>query len=202
MVRLIPVLERSFADCPFWPAEGDGFHLVVPRRPSSGQVGALVWALVTWAATDDDGEVVAGDAAEAVARCLAVEGEDDFAAGGLRVVAGDLVLDPGCCVGLDEWRGWLEVAAGGQADLGHDPAVWVEHRGQVVHLSWCHDDDRPTGVGLDVPRADLRALLGEVRADLLGFLAALDPWARRAVPGLADRLVAHVDRRLAIGAPL
>src|SRR5690349_19218545 len=45
----------------------------------------------------------------------------DFAPGSLRITAGDLVIDPGCCVGLDEWRDWARVISGEVIYLGHDP---------------------------------------------------------------------------------
>ncbi|WP_141976361.1 hypothetical protein [Saccharothrix saharensis] len=198
MTTMVPVLELPVAHCPFWPAELGVRYLVVPRAPSAGQVGAAAWALVAWAATDDRGTVVATNAAEAVELCLASGEQGEFAAGGLRVGTGDLVLDPGCCFGLDEWRAWVDIAAGGTADLGHDPGLLVEHLGEVVRLTEVDDDDEPAGRVVELPRAELRELLHEVRSDLLGFLDALGEWARRTVPAQADRFVAAVDRRLAI----
>jgi hypothetical protein len=134
--------------------------------------------------------------------------DEDFAPGGLRVGDDDVVIDPGCCVGLDEWRDWLRVLDGEVIDLGHDPDALVEHRGPVVRV-WKSGGRLPSGSVLDpdeshidISRAALPQLLGAVRQDLLGFLSALHPWAQGIRTDLADPLTAAVDRRLQISAPL
>ena len=207
MITLTPVLERWYADCPFWPAESADFHFAVPRRPASHQVGAVVWALIGRSVTADDLAITATDAAEAVDRYLAHD-DEDFAPGGLRVGDDDDVIDPGCCIGLDEWRDWLHVIDGEAIYLGHDPDILVEHRGPMVrvgtsggHLAAGSTPD-PARRHVDLPRHALPQLLGAVQQDLAGFLTALHPWARSVRADLADPLVAAVDRRLQISAPL
>jgi hypothetical protein len=103
MITLTPVLERWAADCPFWPAEQTDFYIAVPGRPTSQQVGTVVWALIGRSATADDLSIIATNAAEAIERFLTCD-DEDFAPGGLRLGDDDVVIDPGCCVGLDEWR--------------------------------------------------------------------------------------------------
>lgn len=207
MITLIPVLERWSADCPFWPVDQPGFYVPVPRRPTPLQVATVMWTLIGRGLTDDDLSVTATDAAAAIEDYLTSE-DEDYAPGGLRVAAGDVVIDPGCCVGLDEWRDWLRVPGGEVIDLGHDPDVLVEHRGPVVRV-WKDKSQLlpgelpgPGDEHIDVPRDALPGLLCSVRDDLAGFLTALRPWARDVVGELADPLAAAVDRRLQISAPL
>ncbi|HEX5597152.1 MAG TPA: hypothetical protein VFX61_14230 [Micromonosporaceae bacterium] len=204
---MTPVLERWSVDCPFWIAEQDEFFLPVSRRPTPGRLGATVWALIARSITGEDLSVTATSAAEAIEAYLTCD-DEDFAPGGLRITAGDVVIDPGCCVGLDEWRDWLQVLGGQVIDLGHDPNVLVEHRGPVLRLWQDKDQLLPAelpGPGdqhIDIPRKALPGLLREVHRDLVGFLAALHPWARTIVADLADPLTAAVDRRLRISEPL
>ncbi|GLY07814.1 hypothetical protein [Actinoplanes sp. NBRC 101535] len=207
MITLTPVVERWFADCPFWPAEQTGFTVAVPRTPTSQQVGAVVWALIGRAVTADDVSITAANAAEAIDGYLACA-DEDYAPGGLRVRDGDVVIDPGCCVGLDEWRDWLRVIDGAVIDLGHDPDPLIEHRGPVIRV-WKDCGQRsfgqvpgPDEPHVDVPRHVLPNLLGAVQQDLAGFLTALRPWVQGIRADLADPLVAAVDRRLQISAPL
>ena len=206
MITLTPVLER-WSDCPFWPVDQPDFFVSVPRRPTSLQVATVVWTLIGRGLTADDLSVSATEPAAAIEEYLTSE-DGDFAPGGLRVAAGDVVIDPGCCVGLDEWRDWLRVPGGAVIDLGHDPDVLVEHRGPVVRV-WKDksrllpgEEPGPGDEHIDVPREALPGLLGAVRDDLAGFLAALRPWAQGVVGELADPLVTAVDRRLRISAPL
>ncbi len=195
-----PVLERGVGHCPFWAVEPGEFHLTVPRTPTPAQVGELVWAMVGGV---DDVDRASG-AVEAVDAFLGGDDDAFHVPGGLRVASGDVVVQPGCCIGLEEWRDWLDVLAGEVVWLGHSPDVRVEQFGPVVRIWRDEDlvDPKFTGPHVDIPRAALPALLRDVRLDLVGFLDALGPWARSTVPARADRLVAAVDRRLVISAPL
>lgn len=207
MITLTPVLERWAADCPFWPAEQTDFHIAVPGRPTSQQVGTVVWALIGRSATADDLSIIGTNAAEAIERFLTCD-DEDFAPGGLRLGDDDVVIDPGCCVGLDEWRDWLRVIGGEVIDLGHDPDPLVEHRGPVVRV-WKDGGQLPAGSipdpdepHIDIPPHALPQLLGAVQQDLLGFLSALHPWVQGIRADLAHPLATAVDRRLQIRAPL
>jgi hypothetical protein len=204
VISMTPVLARGASACPFWPAEVDDYYLVLRRLPAPEQVGAAVWALIERSVT---AEGLPGTATEAIETYL-TSSDDDFAPGGLRVTDGEVVVDPGCCVGLDEWRNWLEVPAGHPIDLGHDPDVLLEHRGPVLRL-WKDKDHlipgKPPGADeqyIDMPRDALLPLLRAVRQDLVGFLAALHAWTRGIDAELAEPLAAAVDRRLRISAPL
>ena len=198
MITLVPVLERWNVDCPLWPVERGDFLLPVPRVPAAEQTGAVMWALIGLSVTDNDLALTVASATEAIEKYLGRDDDGDYAPGGLRVVAGDVVIDPGCCVGLDEWREWLGLARGEVIDLGHDPDVAAEQCGPVVRI-W-KDKRTHRGPYIDVPRDTLPGILAGVQQDLAGFLAALHPWACEIDPRLADRLVDDVDRRLRISA--
>jgi hypothetical protein len=207
MITLTPVLERWSVDCPFWPVEPTDFFVAVPRRPAARQMGTVMWTLIGRSVTADDLSIIATDPIDAIENYLTSD-DGDFAPGGLRVGHGDVVIDPGCCVGLDEWREWLRVIGGEVIDLGHDPDPLIEHRGPVVRV-WKDGGQRPSGPSfdprepyIDIPRHALSELLGAVRRDLLGFLSALRPWAQSIHADLADPLTAAVDHRLQISAPL
>lgn len=99
--------------------------------------------------------------------------------GGLRIAdrrTGAVVV-PGCCGGLEDWRDWLEILAGGSPWLGHDPSPKVEIDGDRARV-W-QDSNPVRGPYVDVPLADLPGLLLGVQRDLTAFLELLDtPVAR------------------------
>ncbi|OKI29904.1 hypothetical protein A6A25_29770 [Saccharothrix sp. CB00851] len=204
---MTPVLERWCDDCPFWTVEAEESHLAIARSPAPNRVAAAAWALVAHGAGNVDLRADVPDAAGAVEAFLSADADENVARhspGGLRVVSGGCMIQPGCCLGLEEWRTWLRVLDGEEIWLGHSPDAVMEQRGAVVRI-WADDDlvERcRTGPYVDLPRAALPDLLQEVRRDLLGFLDALGSWARATVPTHADRLVAAVDRRLVISPPL
>ncbi|MER5267811.1 hypothetical protein ABTZ99_37500 [Actinosynnema sp. NPDC002837] len=203
MITMTPVVERPVGDCPFWSVEPGEYHVEVPRSPTPSRVAVLAWALVAHGVDDVDLHADVSDAVGAVDAFLAAE-DERHVPGGLRIVAGDVVADPGCCFGLDEWRTWLEVLDGEAIWLGHSPDTVVQHRGEVVRI-WPNEDlanPRFTGPHVDIARDALLGHLREVREDLVGFLDALGTWARSTVPDRADRFVAAVDRRLGISPPL
>lgn len=146
------------------------------------------------------GERNAGDGGEQVRRLLTAECV--VAPGGLRVrdtVTG-VTASPGCCFGLENWRDWLDLVEGGEPWLGHDPEPRVEHVGAVIRL-W-PDAARQEGLPVDIPRAELRELLGSVRDDLAGFLKSVERWASGGFAPLTAALVARLDESLAVSAPL
>ncbi len=196
---MTPVLERRHGDCPFWPVEPTDFSFAIPRTPTPALVGSAMWALVGPRVTSTDASLTADSASEAILALLT--DEDDFAQGGLRGTSGDVVLDPGCCCGLDEWRDWLLVFADQQASFGHDPDMVAVPQGSSVRV-WKDASDGFTGTYLDIQRDVIKDRLIGVQQDLAGFLTALHRWAQDVAPDLADPLVADIDRRLAINVPL
>ncbi|MBB5968197.1 hypothetical protein [Planomonospora venezuelensis] len=124
-----------------------------------------MWALIGRIVTDDDLSITAADVTEAIEEYLTSGDEETYAPGGLLVASGDVVINPGCCVGLDEWRDWLGALDGRPVDLGHDPDVLLENRGTVLRL-WQDKDQllrgevpSPSERYIDIPREDLLGLL-------------------------------------------
>ena len=140
------------------------------------------------------------DSLEQVGRLLATECV--IAPGGLRIrgTATGVTAVPGCCSGLEDWRDWLDLMNGDEPWLGHDPWPRVEHAGAVARL-W-PDGDRPEGLPIDLPLAQLPQLLGSVRDQLVGFLGAVEEWATSHTPSIAAAVVAKLDEDLALSAPL
>lgn len=129
----------------------------------------------------------------------------------LLLVAGGLRLDdtdtgasvlPGCCAGLEDWREWTSVLHGDAPWLGHDPGPGVEVCGDLLRV-WQHGGPPRRGPYVELTRAALTELLASAQADLVGFLARLDAWARAARLGVRGAaLVAAVDRDVRITAAL
>lgn len=120
-------------------------------------------------------------------------------AGGLEVRddATGVRIHPGCCAGLEDWRGWAGLLGGTVPWLGHSPTPGVEFAGGVVRLR--QDEEVPDGPVCAVALADLPELLEGVRRDLSGFLGLVRAWAP---DGLGERLAARLDDGFHVSAPL
>ncbi|MGW6934161.1 hypothetical protein ACWGE0_29175 [Lentzea sp. NPDC054927] len=108
-----------------------------------------------------------------------------------------VVIEPGCCQGLEEWRDWLGVLDGVHPWLGHSPDPLVRIGDGLVRV-W-PDDRQADGPACEVPLADLPAHLAVVRQDLLGFLELV---RKRAPYGMGEELAAALDEHFRISAPL
>ncbi|WP_405019814.1 hypothetical protein OHV05_26115 [Kitasatospora sp. NBC_00070] len=196
MIVIRPVPESpSLDDFTLWPV-GSGPSPPLGGELTSDQVGAVVARIACYNESTADESL-----ADPVARMLSgLLTEDAFVvAGGLRVedTATGVVLEPGCCNGLEEWRSWLDIEFGEEPWLGHDPTPGAELIGTTVRL---HPDAGQPGPVIELPPADLLTLLAGVQRDLLAFLGLLANWADRYAPGSAEALVAAFDRALEITA--
>lgn len=198
------VLETYEArDFTIWPVAGhpEGRFLSLSADLSPRQVGTAMAVLTTYnkGLPRKRGERLAVDGMHQVRRLLTAECV--VAPGGLRVrdtVTG-VTASPGCCFGLESWRDWLDLLKGEEPWLGHDPAPQAEHVGEVIRL-W-PDAARQEGLPIDIPRAELRGLLGGVRGDLAGFLNSAERWASCRFAPVTAALVATLDESLAVSAP-
>lgn len=130
--------------------------------------------------------------------------ESVIAPGGLRLrdTASGVTVAPGCCCGLEDWREWLDLLDGSGPWLGHDPSPGVEFSDSLVRL-WPDAERVAPGPPIELPSADLPALLASVRADLTAFLDLVEQWTTPWVPApLTARLLTKLDVCLAITAPL
>jgi hypothetical protein len=188
---------------PPWPVAPlpAGSWLELNAGCTDGQVGLFVSALAGGI------DVAPPGGRHEVADALLAE-ELLIAAGGLRV--GDtrtaMVVVPGCCAGLEDWRDWAQVLTGGAPWWGHDPGPEVEVVGEDLRIWQDGGANRHrghwAGRHVDIPGYALPRLLRDVRRDLVGFLDALAGWAART--GLGQRggaLVAAVDSNFAVTAP-
>ncbi|MCO1581980.1 hypothetical protein M8C13_40150 [Crossiella sp. SN42] len=118
--------------------------------------------------------------------------------GGLLVTdpATGVVIEPGCCSGVEDWPGWAQVLAGTRHYFGHSPEIWAELSEDVVQV---HRDSDPVPVRIDLPAAELPAMLRAVQQDLTGFLGLVRGWAP---PERAGELARLLDWSLWITAPL
>ncbi|MGW5738456.1 MULTISPECIES: hypothetical protein [Streptomyces] len=146
------------------------------------------------------GENDARDGMELVRRLVAAECV--VAPGGLRVrdTATGVTVLPGCCFGLENWRDWIELLDGGEPWFGHDPEPHAEHLGAVIRM-W-PDAAHPEATPVDIPRAELRRLLGSVQDDLVAFLNSVQGWASCRFACLAPALIARLDEGLGVTVPL
>ncbi|MGW7004520.1 hypothetical protein ACWGCW_17290 [Streptomyces sp. NPDC054933] len=201
MIVIQPVLETgALADFEFWPvAEQPPYHLM----PLSGALGAAeVGTVVATIAGYNSSRGHSGPASPAASFLSPLLHTEGFIApGGLRIqdTGTGTAVAPGCCCGLEGWRGWLEVADGREMWLGHDPTPWTEHLGETVRL---HPDGERPGPMMEIPRARLSRLLTTVQQDLADFLLLIAAWAEQHSPGTAEALVDAFDRSLQITAPL
>ncbi|MBF4999462.1 hypothetical protein IRT45_20140 [Nocardia sp. BSTN01] len=180
-----------------------GSWLALDAGCSDEEVGLFVGALAHRLDVESPGgrdEVVATLLAEEIL----------IVAGGLRLLdtVTGMVVVPGCCAGLEDWRDWGQVLTGGSPWLGHDPGpeveigvdgglrVWQDGGPNRHHGQWA-------GTSVVLPRLVLAGLLRNVREDLVGFLALVEAWtARNGLGENGTALVEAIDRNFTITAPL
>ncbi|MFH9239373.1 hypothetical protein ACH4KO_15040 [Streptomyces anulatus] len=124
---------------------------------------------------------------------------DLFAAGGFRATdttTGTVLVEPGCCNGLETWRDRPDVLNGtGCAHFGHDPSSTAERDGDTVRLT--HDvdgtDDSPV---TELPADQVRRLVADAQQDLPDFLGLAGAWAEQHLPAHAAPVTAALARAL------
>ncbi|MFI6274991.1 hypothetical protein [Streptomyces sp. NPDC050988] len=198
------VLETHLtADFALWPVAElpPDRLLVLSGELSPHEIGTAMAVLTTYNKGRRERRPRAPkDSLEQVGRLVATECV--VAPGGLRIrdTATGVTAVPGCCCGLENWREWLDLTNGDEPWLGHDPWPRIEHAGAIARL-W-PDGDRPEGLPIELPLAQLPEQLGLVRERLAGFLRAVEAWATSYAPSIADAVVAKLDEDLAVSAPL
>ncbi|MFH9199827.1 hypothetical protein ACH4KO_35530 [Streptomyces anulatus] len=204
-----PVLETYIPDdFSLWPvAEGVSSRFTaLSGNLTSAEVGTALMLIAR--CNDIDPDPGAGDdrpprPADPLASFLhgLLTFDNLFAAGGLRVVDGStgVTLLPGCCNGLEDWRGMYAVLDGtGWAYLGHDPDPVVERSGDTVRL--VVDAEQSDSPVIELSAVELRRLLDGVGRDLADFLALASDWVRRHLPDHAEPVIGALVRVLAVPA--
>lgn len=209
VIVMQPVLEtRSPDDFSLWPVAVDtsSRFLALSGNLTSAEVGTALMFIVRCNDIDPDPGV--GDdrpprPADPLASFLhgLLTFDDLFASGGLRVVDGStgVTLLPGCCSGLEDWRGVYAVLDGaGSPFLGHDPDPVVDRSGESVRL--VVDFEQSDSPVIELSAAELRRLLDGVGRDLAAFLALAAAWARLHLPDHAEPVIEALARVLGVPA--
>lgn len=181
VIVIHPVLETgSLPGFEFWPVAEQPPYQLTPLNGtlSDEQVGTAIATMAGYNSSRVDDRPT--DPADAFLSSLLHE-EGFVAPGGLRVqdAGTGTTLTPGCCCGLEGWRGWLEIADGGELWLGHDPTPWAEQLGDTVRL---HPDGEHAGPVIEIACTELPRLLAGVQRDLADFLLLVVAWAERSAP--------------------
>lgn len=197
-----PVLEVYAPDgFALWPVvEVESFgYLVLSGELTSLQVGTAVMRIARYNDIDPEGDGRAPRPADLLGSFLhgLLTVDTVFAAGGLRVTdsATGVVLLPGCCSGLEDWREWYQVLEGsGQVWFGHDPDPCAERDGENVRLTV--DAEHNNSAVIELSAADLLRLLAAAEHDLASFLVLTVDWAAQNLPGHADAVTIALARAL------
>jgi hypothetical protein len=186
------VAAHHLVNHPGWltGAYSDG-DVVLSGRMSRADVGTALAAIAQYNCGEagPDGPALLG-------RLL--EQDRIIMSGGLLVrdTVSGVVIEPGCCQGLEDWRDWYGVLDGVHPWLGHSPDPKVEI-GEVVRV-WpdCRHADGPA---CSIPLAELPVHLAVVQQDLAGFLGLV----RECAPyGMGADLADAFDEHFRISAPL
>ncbi|WP_406145395.1 hypothetical protein [Streptomyces anulatus] len=204
-----PVLEtRAPDDFSLWPVvEGASSRFTeLSGNLTSAEVGTALMLIAR--CNDIDPDPGTGDdrpprPADPLASFLhgLLTFDDLIASGGLRVVdtSTGVTLLPGCCSGLEDWRGMYAVLDGtGSPFLGHDPDPVVDRSGESVRL--VVDFERSDSPVIELSAVELRRLLDRVGRDLADFLALASDWVRRHLPDHAEPVIGALVRVLAVPA--
>lgn len=194
---IVPTEEQVYP----WPhrvRRGDEPPAGIPLRGGMTDLdlGTVVAALCAYNVLGfDDHDRLLPDAAAVVAQAAA--DPKLIVRGGIEIVdGGRIVLSPGCCCGLEDWREWITFAEGGRpADSGHDPDPLVERLPSGLLRIGYQYAPRDT---VEVPAEDLRRALRQVEFDLVAFVDALAVWANRLAPASAAAFVDTVDRAFSL----
>lgn len=123
--------------------------------------------------------------------------------GGLVVAHGDLVIEPSCCCGLEDWRDWEQALTGQSPWLGHDPAPWVEVSGSTVCVWADGAEDAATDTyAISFERAHFETELARAGTHLRAFLKQFARWTQSVGFSHPERVCCKLDRSFAITAPL
>lgn len=209
VIVMQPVLEtRAPDDFSLWPVAVDtsSRFTALSGNLTSAEVGTALMFIARCNDIDPDPEV--GDdrpprPADPLASFLhgLLTFDDLFASGGLRVVDGStgVTLLPGCCGGLEDWRGMYAVLDGaGSPFLGHDPDPVVDRSGESVRL--VVDFEQSDSPVIELTAVELRRLLDGVERDLADFLALAADWVRPHLPDHAGPVIEALARVLDVPA--
>jgi hypothetical protein len=127
-----------------------------------------------------------------------LEEEQFVLPGGLQFsLGGQVKVVPGCCCGLEDWRGWLDVPNGANSVwAGHNPSPEVEFVNGGIRI-W--QDKKADGVVfIDFGVDEMHGLLRKVESDLKGFVVRLGKWTDSIALELHPKIVTHFANNMDI----
>jgi hypothetical protein len=185
-----------------WPVAKPplGSVLSLSGRLSAAEVGTVMAVIADYSVPATDEDAVGADGPELIRRMI--DAECLIASGGLRIrdTTNGVVVNPGCCFGLENWRDWLDVVHGGTPWLGHDPSPWIEQAGQTI-LIWPDGGEQatpPLGPPIEIPTIELLELIDAAQHQLRDFLGLVEPWADMLQLPRPQELLTVLDRHFHI----
>jgi len=155
------------------------------------EIGAVVWQLTCYNRLGTAEPLRSASTADHFVLPGGLAFEDD---------AGRLIT-PGCCAGLETWREWSSVPAdGGSPWMGHDPAPWVEEKGEILRV-WADGGLsalKPGELHIDFRRDELAFQLRRVEGDLQAFLVRLEAWVNSVDPAVTAAFASRFDQMFQI----
>ncbi|GEM_PF-2333640 len=177
MVKLTPVLQMNPGPAYAWAPDYAPYQWVdLTGDAADADVANAVAALACY------GDEPEGETLEQVLRSMMAK-ENRVVAGGLRAERDGVIIEPGCCCGLERWRDWFDVKPGGDSPwLGHDPDAYVEC---ATERAIIHADAAPGAEAIAVDYAELSAARIAADATFTDFVRRLQEWLTRHAPGAA-----------------
>ncbi|MGW4056142.1 hypothetical protein ACWENA_35505 [Streptomyces sp. NPDC004779] len=188
MIVAQPVLETHRSDgFGLWPVAepGPSGFLALDGTLTPAEVGAAVMYLAACNDIDPDGDRPPRPADPLASFLHGLLTFDTlFASGGLRVTdrATGVTFLPGCCDGIEDWRGWYRLVTGdGLLGFGHAPVTpTAERLGGTIRLTV--DAERSDSPFIELTPPALRDLLAGAERDLTAFRVLADDWASVHLP--------------------
>lgn len=167
-VQLLPVIEGGFIGADWSPPRGGDRWIVLSGETSDDDIVRVIGSIAGYGT-----RIGVQDTLRATTAAVA-DASSTVVAGGLLFRAGDFVIEPGCCCGIETWREWYGVKKDGQSPwLGHDPMAWIDCSGDAA-VVW---SDEANGESATVAYAEIRDALGVAASDLAAFVGRLRDWS-------------------------
>lgn len=199
---IVPVAEAPwFEGAPPWPwpiAEREPFSwIALSGESTDAEVGSFFARLVT------DNSISLEGGVDAILDAVVAE-EELVMPGGLSIHSFPLVIDPGCCCGLEGWREWVDLLTHGALPwLGHDPWPWAERSEDQIRV-WADGGSNRERAGshVDLARSFFIQELHAARADLVGFLERATEWSASRPFARSAELAQRLDFAFQIREPI
>lgn len=192
---LIAVAEVPSHDAPWRTLDAPTAHTI---RLGSGLTLPQIGTLVASSAIDGSWQ---GQSPNAL---LTESLEQDSAVlmGGVFSLGVDRsVIHPGCCVGLEDWRQWVDAeASGDNPQFGHGPPeAWMKFGPKVIAIEqgdWTRNKEPQVLQRVMFTRDEYRRATSRLASDIDAFALQVLEWATALSPELGSRWAEHWLRNL------